>query len=283
MKRKIISICLMIALISVSVFTLAACGNQSAYDGADGADGAVFQNLRIFNTGLHLTQDQVASQIKADYLKQNKGYLDSDKIVVMVMLDDDALIDDYIDNYSGQYRSVAEYASSDVGNARKAYLQAKRNFAIDRMSKNGLLEDVKCTYDTILNGFAATIEYGNLRLLENFDGVKTVIISDTYNHPQSASSDSDAKSITNLVDIYPTGIFDSSSVPYTGKRTSVAILDSGFDCDHTVFDMELSVFQISDKWRKFCCRDNTLVFFRHQFQKSYLSIMIQFAEYIIQQ
>lgn len=245
MKRKIISICLMIALISVSVFTLAACGNQSAYDGADGADGAVFQNLRIFNTGLHLTQDQVASQIKADYLKQNKGYLDSDKIVVMVMLDDDALIDDYIDNYSGQYRSVAEYASSDVGNARKAYLQAKRNFAIDRMSKNGLLEDVKCTYDTILNGFAATIEYGNLRLLENFDGVKTVIISDTYNHPQSASSDSDAKSITNLVDIYPTGIFDSSSVPYTGKRTSVAILDSGFDCDHTVFDMELKADEIS--------------------------------------
>ena len=244
MKRKIISICLMIALISVSVFTLAACGANSG-DMSDGNGvGATYQNLRIFNTGLHLTQDQVASQIKADYLQQNKGYLDSDEIVVMVMLEDGALIDDYIDNYSNIYSSVAEYASSDVGEARKSYLQAQRQFVAGKLIKNDIIEEVKYNYDTILNGFAATIKYGNLRMLESFDGVKSVIISDTYNQPQTSSSDS-VSSITNLVDIYPTGIFDSSSVPYTGKRTSVAILDSGFDCDHTVFDMELKEGEVS--------------------------------------
>lgn len=35
--------------------------------------------------------------------------------------------------------------------------------------------------------------------------------------------------------MYDTGIFNSGSVSYTGKGTSVAVLDSGFDLSHPVF------------------------------------------------
>ena len=41
--------------------------------------------------------------------------------------------------------------------------------------------------------------------------------------------------MVNLVDVYDTGIFNSGSVEYTGKGTSVAVLDSGFDLSHSVF------------------------------------------------
>ncbi len=246
MKRKVISICLMIALISVSVFTLVACGAQDTSVNTDGSitSGDSYQNLRIFNTGLKLTQDQVASQIKADYLKQNNGYLDSDEIVVMITLDGTPLVDDYNDEYSSQYKTVAEYAQSDIGVGKIDFLKAQQDSMIEKLSKNGLIGDVKCTYNTLLNGFATTISYGNLRLLENYDGIKDVIISDTYNLPQ-ATSGNDASSIVNLVDVYETGIFNSSSVNYTGKNTSVAILDSGFDCSHTVFAKELKADEVS--------------------------------------
>lgn len=237
MKRKVISICLMVALVTLSVFTLAACGtNQSTITDGNGSEN-FSQNLRIFNTGLRLTQDELLDQIKADYLVKNQGYLDTDEIVVMVTLDGTSLIDDYVDEYSSQYASVSEYAFSDIGASKREYLRAQQNDVIQRMTRYGLIENVECNYDTIMNGFAATVKYGNLRALESFAGVKNVIISDTYNRPQSTSSE--ASSITNLVDVYETGIFNSSSVPYTGKRTAVAVLDSGYDCTHTVFQREL--------------------------------------------
>lgn len=244
MKRKLISICLMIALISLSVFTLVACGANAGNVSDGNTEVATYQNLRVFNTGLKLTQEELLDRIKADYLKENKGYLDTDEIVVMVSLEGKPLIDDYIDEYSDDYSSVAEYAASEVGSNKRIYLQAQQEDAIRRLTQNGLIENVKCSYDTVMNGFAATIKYGNLRALENSSGVKSVIISDTYNRPQSTSS-TGASSITNLVDVYETGIFNSSSVPYTGKKTSVAILDSGFDCTHTVFQRNLDAKEVS--------------------------------------
>lgn len=245
MKRKVISICLIVAMIALSLVTLAACGNvDTTVNNGSAINGDTYQNLRIFNTGLKLTQDQVASQIKADLLKQNNGYLDSDKITVMITLEDAPLADDYIDEYSSQYNSVADYANSDVGLSKKDYLKGKQNALINELMSSGYIGEIKCTYDTLLNGFATTIEYGDLRVLENYEGIKDVIISDTYNLPQSTSSD-DASSIINIVDVYETGIFNSSSVNYTGKNTSVAILDSGFDCSHTVFDRELDPSEVS--------------------------------------
>lgn len=245
MKIKAISICLLVAMIALSLGTLASCGNlEIPIDNDNAISKDTSQSLRIFNTGLKLTQDQVASQIKADLLKQNNGYLDSDKITVMITLEDTPLADDYIDRYSALYGSVADYANSDIGIEKRDRLKSQQDSVIAQLSKKGLIGDVKCTYDTLLNGFATTIAYGDLSKVEKFKGVQDVIISDTYNLPQSTST-GDASSIVNLVDVYETGIFNSSSVNYTGKNTSVAILDSGFDCSHTVFDRELDENEVS--------------------------------------
>ncbi len=246
MKIRVISICLLVAMITLSLGSLASCGNLEipVGDNTSAISKDTSQSLRIFNTDLKLTQDQIASQIKADLLKQNNGYLDSDQITVMITLEDTALADDYIDRYSSQYDSVADYANSDIGIEKRESLKTKQNSVIAQLKKKGYIGEVKCTYNTLLNGFATTIEYGNLSKLEKFKGVKDVIISDTYNLPQATSS-SDASSIVNLVDVYETGIFNSSSVEYTGKNTSVAILDSGFDCSHTVFNRELNADEVS--------------------------------------
>lgn len=247
MKTKAISICLLVVMITMSLGTLTSCVNRDASSDSSGSEISEInkdtsQELRIFNTDLKLTQDQVTSQIRAGLLKQNDGYLDSDEITVMITLEDSPLADDYIDKYSAFYDSVADYAESNVGIEKRDRLKSKQKALISKLRKNGLIGEIKCTYDVLLNGFAATIEYGNLSVLEDYNGIKDVIISDTYNLPQATSGD--ASSIVNLVDVYETGIFNSSSVEYTGKNTAVAILDSGFDCSHTVFEKELQADEV---------------------------------------
>ena len=73
------------------------------------------QQLQIFKTDLQLTQEQKLSQIKAQHLLENKGYLDNDELVVLVNLKKEALIDSYNEKYSSSIDSVSEFALSKKG------------------------------------------------------------------------------------------------------------------------------------------------------------------------
>lgn len=198
------------------------------------------QQLQILDSSYKFTQEQALSRIQADKLIANNGYKDDDKITVIVTLDGQSLIDGYLsDNYG--YTSVADYVACSVGSAKQTAMSDSQNSVIATLKAKNLIESVKCTYTTLLNGFAVNTTYGNVKNIEKVAGVKSVILSDTYNLPttQSTSSSSsvDYGAISNLVDIYEqTGIYKSDSVSYTGKHTSVAVLDSGFDCSHDVFN-----------------------------------------------
>lgn len=43
---------------------------------------------------------------------------------------------------------------------------------------------------------------------------------------------------TNDVNVYGTGIYDSSDVDYNGEGTIVAVLDTGLDYTHTAFQQQ---------------------------------------------
>lgn len=88
------------------------------------------------------------------------------------------------------------------------------------------------SFNTVLSGFSATIRYSDLSKLEADVRVSDVILSDTYEEPQAITE--------NQVNVDgSTGIFDSSMVDYDGTGTVVAVLDTGTDYTHEVFDMEL--------------------------------------------
>lgn len=193
------------------------------------------QQLQIFDTGLTLTQDQVASKIKAQYLLDNNGYKDEDIIVAIVSLSEPSLVDIYLENSNiNNKMTIAEYAASVEGKAKLEEIKASQKKLIDELFDKGLIEKVEDSYSTIINAVAVSTEYKNFSLLGKVATISNTILSETYNKPQSQTG-TDASAIINAVDIYKTGIFDSSCVDFTGKGTSVAILDSGFDCDHTVF------------------------------------------------
>lgn len=246
-QKKLLSLLAIVLLLSLLLSTiLTACasvadlipsvGTGSESSGSQsGGLGSDAQQLQIFNTGLKLTQEQSLSRIKAEYLKENGGYKDDDVVVAIVTLPTPALIDTYLENEKiSSKMSLSEYAASAEGQTRIAQLTDEQNALIADLLAKGLIEEVKDTYNTVLNGVAVSTKYGNFKALSQEQKVSKTILSDTFNRPQSTKG-TDASAIINAVDIYPTGIFDSSSVSFTGKGTAVAVLDSGFDCDHTVF------------------------------------------------
>ena len=240
MQKRILVLLLLLVMLLTPL--LAACNGLSDAFGTTGDKDSVSaadkNKLQILRSDLTLTQEQSLSRIKAEYLIQNNGYAENDPIVAIVTLPGGALIDDYLADANGA-PSLADYAAGAEGQARLAEIEREQEALVAELTEKGLISGVECRYGTILNGVAVNTTYGNFARIGALASVSGTILSETYNRPQATSTD--ASAITNPVDVYDTGIFNSSSAvsasgePFTGKHTAVAVLDSGFDCEHSVF------------------------------------------------
>ena len=196
------------------------------------------QTLQILKSNAKFTQDQQLSRIKAEYLIANGGYADSDPIVAIITLPGESVMDSYIS--TNALGSVSDYAGSEKGKAVQERLLAEQSALINELYADGLISGVEYSYSTVMNGIAVNTTYGNFKKISEKNSVSQTILSDTFNRPEAIEG-TDASGIVNPVDVYPTGIFNSSSAisatgeQFTGKHTAVAVLDSGFDCEHTVF------------------------------------------------
>ena len=233
MKRKLITLFTFL----VCVFTCWSCTTTKNLESTPN------QELEIFRTDFKLSQEQKLSQIKAEHIKENKGYIDSDEIVILVNLNSESLIETYNSNYSSRIKSVSDYALSDAGVRQAKAIESEQKALIKELQNKNLIIDVVNTYNTITNAIAVKIKYANFAAISQLQSVSSTIISDTYNLPKTV--DTDASAIVNDVDVYETGIYKSDCVDYTGKGTAVAVLDSGFDCSHTVFQHDIDVEMIT--------------------------------------
>ena len=213
---------------------------DGANNSASEAEALDYGNLELFKQDGNISQEQLLSRIKAKKLIENNGYKDSDEVTVMITLPENSLVETF--NSGSSFKSVADYAVSYEGKAEARNITAKQNSLISSLKQKGLIESVEHTYNTVTNAIAVTTAFGNIEKIKSLAQVEDVVLSDTYNRPQSISPN-DVSSITNDVDVYETGIFNSGAIDkdgdgkgdYDGDGTVVAILDSGFDCSHTVF------------------------------------------------
>ncbi len=204
-------------------------------------DDKVNGALQIFSSDLKLTQDDLLSQIKAEYLKENGGYNDDDEIVVMINLNNRSLLDTYLNEYVDTYDNVSAYANSEEGRREKQEIKLSQEILINKLKEQDLLLEVLDEYQVVTNSIAVKILFKNYNKLKKENSVSNVYLSETYNYPTAEEENSSGSTVVeNLVDIYDTGIYKSDSVSYTGVGTSVAVLDSGFDCSHEVFNRVLN-------------------------------------------
>lgn len=168
---------------------------------------------------------EMINSINKDLIKNIADYSLSGKVNAIITFSEDSLVADYNANY-GDKTTLAEYLQSSSAKSIQRKMTERQSKAADKLVKAGLVSAVKYGYTAIADGIYVTTTYENLNAIMKYDEVSRVIVSNTY-LPAVATE--------NPVNVYETGIFNSSDVDYTGKGTIVAVLDTGCDYTHTAF------------------------------------------------
>ena len=130
---------------------------------------------------------------------------DSDSVEIIVVVDD----------------SVAKPAAQAQV---KSLLQKQEKAAATMSRAIGETVEPQRQYTTLLNGFSATVTYGQYKALKELDCVESVFLSPTFSLlPDTANS-------TRMI-----GGGLANETGFTGEGMLIAILDTGVDMDHQIF------------------------------------------------
>lgn len=149
-----------------------------------------------------------------------------EEISVIITLDNASLYDTYKNvGYPGTFDEFVE--------TPKALKQAEfLNNAIERKINDLKATNLKFTlgekYNVLLTGFEVSIKASTFDALNEIVGYENVTVGEVYEKCET-------EVVTNDVDVYETGIFDSSLCDYQGDGVVVAVLDTGLDYSHTAF------------------------------------------------
>ena len=155
---------------------------------------------------------------------------DTDIISLIIRTDLPSVMDAY--KKADTDLSLSEYASSADAAAIKQSIADKQAALLAELDASGLDYDLGLCYNTVLSGFEITVQAKDLaRVDELLDGKATAIVGEVY-------LPAETKLVENTVDVYDTGIFDSSDFAYDGTGMVVAVLDTGLDYYHSAFSVE---------------------------------------------
>ena len=215
----------------VLLLTLVGCSVSKEKKEEESTKPIQAQHLNLTQADLIAKVTDNAKYLNPDLLYEVNGLEDTDEVGVIVTLDSKGIADAYFKNSLG-YDSVGSYALSNYGIQSAKEMVKEQEALAKSLEQKGLILSTKHSYTTLVNGFSARTTFGNYKKLVQLGLAEKVSISEVYALPTAVSSDA---AIENVVDVYDTGIFNSSSVEYDGENTAVAILDSGFDIHHSVF------------------------------------------------
>ena len=153
-----------------------------------------------------------------------------EEISVIVTMNTDSVMDAY--EKSAKNKTLSEFVSSKEGRQAASKVERERSKLVKTLKKAGVEYELGEEYDTIVSGFEITIKAGDFETVgKAFGSQAELIVGNTY-------LPAETEVVTNDVDVYETGIFDSSTSIYQGDGVVVAVLDTGLDYTHTAFSDE---------------------------------------------
>ena len=193
-------------------------------------------NLNVYHSDLIASLTDNEKYLNKDLFQKLDVLEDSDKINVIISLKSKGIADYFNDDTRG-YKTISDFAVGSYANSLSSSMLNEQNQLACELLEKEYINKVNHSYTTLLNGFSATTTYGQYKKLVKAGLDVDITISEAYAEAdyETVEEDNSNKTVTNVVNVYETGIFDSSNVKYDGENTAVAILDSGFDVHHTVF------------------------------------------------
>ncbi len=156
------------------------------------------------------------------------GVSDDEDISVIVTVDVVNLMDAY--NGSDKTMSLSDYVvnSSDAAKIREN-IAHKKSQVLKSLDDNKIAYSEGEDYSTILSGFELVIKARDFKATcQSLGEGMDLIVGEVYKPAQT-------ELVENEVNVFDTGIFDSSNSGYDGSGMVVAVLDTGLDSNHTAF------------------------------------------------
>ncbi len=156
---------------------------------------------------------------------------DCDEISVIVTLDNVSIMDAY--QGSDKTMSISKYsAESEYAKNANKILADKKSQLLEKLEDGKINYEVGEEYNTLLSGFELVIKAGDFeKTCKALDKDMSIIVGEEYKTCET-------QLVENEVNVFDTGIFDSSSSGYDGSGMVVAVLDTGLDSNHSAFSVD---------------------------------------------
>ena len=188
--------------------------------------------------GQKITEGKTALDLKtADFFDTNvvkplpSTVSPSQELSLILAMDTETVMDAY--EKSKNDLTIGEYAVSWEGVRAAEKVEKASNALIKTLNRSGLNYTLGSKYNTVLSGFEITVKASDFEKVAAIVGDEAeIIVGEEYAKAETYEV------VTNEVEVYGTGIFDSSNCQYQGDGVVVAVLDTGLDYTHSAFSVE---------------------------------------------
>lgn len=149
---------------------------------------------------------------------------------IIVELKAESQLDKYLNNtaINSKYKDFTAYINANEGKNQANLITNEHGKFLSALKNSVSNYEIRHSYTSIINAVSLEVADADVEKIAQISGVKSIIYSEVYEVPT-------VEATVNTVNVFGTGIYDSSSVKYKGDGMLVAVLDTGFDLAHSAF------------------------------------------------